>query len=174
LALIRGLKMNGSDHKTNGVKNGLAAKLKIYFAGAISAGRERQPLYAEMVRFIESLGAEVLSAHVARQDVLEKEAQLSAEDIFQRDMEFIEACHGMVAEVSRPSLGVGYEIATALTLWRPTLCLCEQSVFLTRMLTGNRHARLQIRFYQNNAEWQAALREFVQRLQKKPGLPMLA
>jgi nucleoside 2-deoxyribosyltransferase len=152
----------------------LPSKLKIYFAGAISAGRERQPLYAEMVHFLEALGAEVLSAHVARADVLEQEAQLSAEDIFQRDVEFIENCAGMVAEVSRPSLGVGYEIATALTLWRPTLCLCEQGVFLTRMLTGNPHARLQIRFYQNAAEWQAAFREFVQRLQKEENFPQLA
>lgn len=152
----------------------MASKLKIYFAGAISAGRERQPLYAEMVHFLEALGAEVLSAHVARSDVLEKEAQLSAAAIFQRDMVFIEDCAGMVAEVSRPSLGVGYEIATALMLWRPTLCLCEQGVFLTRLLTGNSHAQLQICFYQNNAEWQAALREFVQRLQKEDAVLRLA
>ncbi len=152
----------------------MAAKRKIYFAGAISAGRERQPLYAEMVHCIETLGAEVLSAHVARSDVLDQEAQLSAEAIFQRDMDFIENCDGLVAEVSRPSLGVGYEIATALTLWRPTLCLCEQSVFLTRMLTGNRHERLQIRFYQNAAEWQVALEEFVHSLQKEDTLLQFA
>jgi hypothetical protein len=152
----------------------MALNLKIYFAGAISAGRERQPLYAQMVHFLESLSLEVLSAHVARADVLEQEAQLSAEDIFQRDMDFIENCAGMVAEVSRPSLGVGYEIATALTLWRPTLCLCEQGVFLSRLLTGNSHPQLQIRFYQNAAEWQAALREFVQRLQEKDAAPWLA
>lgn len=166
--------MNVPDHKTNGVKNGLTAKLKIYFAGAISAGRERQPLYAEMVHCLESLGAEVLSAHVARADVLEQEAQLSAAAIFQRDMDFIENCAGMIAEVSRPSLGVGYEIATALTLWRPTLCLCEQGIFLSRLLTGNSHPQLQIRFYQNDAEWQAALREFAEHLQEKNGLPQLA
>jgi hypothetical protein len=165
---------NRPDHKTNGIKNGLTSKLKIYFAGAISAGRERQPLYAQMVHFLESLGAEVLSAHVARADVLEQEAQLSAAAIFQRDMDFIEDCTGMVAEVSRPSLGVGYEIATALTLWRPTLCLCEQGIFLSRLLTGNSHTQLQIRFYQNAAEWQAALQEFVQRLQKEDAAPRLA
>ena len=89
-------------------------------------------------------------------------------------MDFIENCAGMVAEVSRPSLGVGYEIATALTLWRPTLCLCEQGIFLSRLLTGNTHPQLQIRFYQNEAEWQAALREFVEHLQEKNGSPQLA
>jgi nucleoside 2-deoxyribosyltransferase len=143
------------------------SRLKIYFAGAISAGRERQPLYAQMVKFIESLEAEVLSAHVARLDVLEGENQLPAEAIFQRDVAFIENCHALIAEVSTPSLGVGYEIATALSSRRPTLCLCEHGIFLTRMLTGNPHPHLQIRFYRDRNEWQAAIVRFCRDLQKR-------
>ena len=146
--------------------------MKIYFAGAISAGRERQPLYAEMVHFLETLGAEVLSAHVARADVLAHEAQLPAEEIFNRDLRFIVSCDGMIAEVSQPSLGVGYEIATALSLWRPTLCLCEQGIFLTRMLTGNSHPRLQICFYRDAAAWQEALKSFCQALRQPDHTPL--
>jgi len=152
----------------------MESRPKIYFAGAISAGRERQPLYAEMVHFLETLGAEVLSAHVARADVLEHEAKLSAEEIFNRDLQFIESCDGMIAEVSRPSLGVGYEIATALSLWRPTLCLCEQEVFLTRLLTGNSHPRLQICFYHDTAAWQEALKNFCQALRQPDHTPRYA
>jgi nucleoside 2-deoxyribosyltransferase len=148
--------------------------MKIYFSGAISAGRERQPLYAEMVHFLEALGAEVLSAHVAKANVMEHEANLAAEEIFNRDMRLIENCDGLVAEVSRPSLGVGYEIATALTLWRPTLCLCEQGIFLTRMLTGNSHPRLQIRIYRETADWQEALKTFCQSLRQKNATPLYA
>ena len=150
------------------------AKLKIYFAGAISAGRERQPLYAAMVQFLETLGAEVLSAHVAHADVLAHEAKLTAEEIFNRDLQLLESCDGMVAEVSRPSLGVGYEIATALSLWRPTLCLCEQEIFLTRMLTGNSHPRLQICFYRDAAAWQEALKKFYQALRQPNHSPFYA
>jgi len=148
--------------------------LKIYFAGAISAGRERQPLYAEMVHFLETLGAEVLSAHVAKADVLAREAKLTAEEIFNRDLQFIESCDGMIAEVSRPSLGVGYEIATALSLWRPTLCLCEQEIFLTRMLTGNSHPRLQICFYRDPAAWQEALKTFCPARRQTNNTPLYA
>src|SRR5262245_14723418 len=150
----------------------MKSKLKIYFAGAISAGRERQPLYAEIVNFLESLNVEVLSAHVARADVLDFEAKLSAEEIFNRDMAFLEQCDGMIAEVRRPSLGVGYEIATALAMWRPTLCLCEQGVFLTRLLTGNSHPRLQIHFYNNTAVWQGAVQEFCQQLSTRNASPL--
>jgi hypothetical protein len=145
----------------------MKSTLKIYFAGAISAGRERQPLYAQMVQFLQSLRAEVLSAHVARPEVLEGEGRLSAEIIFQRNISFIEICHGMIAETSTPSLGVGYEIATALHLNRPTLCLCEHGIFLTRMLTGNSHPQLQIRFYRNTTEWQTAIEEFCRDLKKE-------
>jgi nucleoside 2-deoxyribosyltransferase len=147
---------------------------KIYFAAAISAGRERQSIYAEMVNFLETLGAEVLSPHVARADVLDAEAKLSAEEIFNRDMAFIVNCDGMIAEVSRPSLGVGYEIATALLLSRPTLCLCEQSVFLSRMLTGNRHPKLQIQFYHEAVNWHKAISEFCRQLQESPLTPLYA
>lgn len=152
----------------------MASSLKIYFAGAISAGRERQPVYAAMVDFLESIGVEVLSAHVARSDVIAKENKISAEEIFQRDLAFIENCGGMIAEVSRPSLGVGYEIATALTLWRPTLCLCEQGIFLSRLLTGNPHPKLQIQFYRHEDEWQEAIRGFCRRLQEAQTSPLYA
>ena len=138
--------------------------LKIYFSGAISAGRERQPVYARMVGLIESLGAEVLSAHVARPDVLRAEASLSAGEIFTRDMRLISACDGMIAEVSQPSLGVGYEIATALHRNCPVLCLCEQTVFLTRILTGNSDSNLTISFYNHDSEWQTAIADFCRKL----------
>jgi nucleoside 2-deoxyribosyltransferase len=149
-------------------------KLKIYFSAAISAGRERQPLYAEMVHFLETLEAEVLSAHVAKANVMEHEAKLTAEEIFNRDLRLIENCDGMVAEVSRPSLGVGYEIAAALALWRPTLCLCEQGIFLTRMLTGNSHPRLQIHFYREALDWQEVLKIFCQSLRQRDATPLYA
>jgi len=149
-------------------------KLKIYFAGAISAGRERQPLYAEMVRFLESLGTDVLSAHVAQPNVIEEENKLPAKEIFNRDLAFLENCDGMIAEVSRPSLGVGYEIATVLNWWRPVLCLCEQGIFLSRMLTGNSHPKLQIQFYRHAADWQEAIRIFCQHLRQAQVSPLYA
>jgi len=78
----------------------------------------------------------------------------------------IEACDAMIAEVSRPSLGVGYEIATALQLRRPVLCLCDKEVFLTRMLTGNTAPNLKIIFYSHEAEWQRAIAALSDHLSK--------
>lgn len=109
---------------------------------------------------------EVLSAHVAHANVLHAEAQLTAQEIFARDTRMIEACHAMIAEVSRPSLGVGFEIATALQRQRPVLCLCENEIFLTRMLTGNTDRNLSIVFYTQDLEWQGAITAFCDHLLK--------
>lgn len=140
--------------------------MKIYFSGAISAGRERQPVYADMVAFMQASGMNVLSAHVAHANVLHAEAQIMAQEIFERDVRMIHECDAMIAEVSRPSLGVGFEIATALRLQRPVLCLCDQEVFLTRMLTGNPDRNLKIVFYTETAEWQNAVAAFCDHLIK--------
>jgi len=113
-----------------------------------------------MVAFMQARGMQVLSAHVAHANVLHAEAQLTSQEIYARDMNMITACDAMIAEVSRPSLGVGYEIATALQLQRPVLCLCDKEVFLTRMLTGNTDTNLKIVFYANDEEWQRAISAF--------------
>ncbi len=109
---------------------------------------------------MQARGMQVLSAHVAHANVLHAEAQLTSQEIYARDMNMITACDAMIAEVSRPSLGVGYEIATALQLQRPVLCLCDKEVFLTRMLTGNTDTNLKIVFYANDEEWQRAISAF--------------
>lgn len=141
--------------------------MKIYFSGAISGGRDRQPLYQKIVRFLKELKAEVLTEHVAHEQVLHREANLSAHEIFKRDMHLIALCDGLIAEVSTPSLGVGYEIATALQQSKPVLCLCGEGVFLTRILTGNTDPYLIIKFYKNETEWQNFLADFIQQLRHK-------
>jgi hypothetical protein len=119
-----------------------------------------------MVAFVQACGHDVLSAHVAHAEVLHAEAQLSPQEIFTRDVRMIEAGEAVIAEVSRPSLGVGYEIALALELRKPVLCLCEKEIFLTRMLTGNTARNLKIVFYSTDEEWQRAISAFCDHLKQ--------
>ena len=140
--------------------------IKIYFAGAISAGRELQPTYQSMVDFIHERGGDVLSAHVAKAEVLTGESKLTDSEIFSRNLQFIIDCDGMVAEVTKPSLGVGFEIAEALHRNKPVICFCQKGIFLTRMLTGNPASNLSIQFYEQQ-EWQTPLEDFLQSLRNK-------
>jgi nucleoside 2-deoxyribosyltransferase len=54
---------------------------------------------------------------------LEKDRLLSDREIHDRDLQWIMESDLVVAEVTVPSLGVGYEIGRAVHLGKPALCL---------------------------------------------------
>ncbi len=97
--------------------------LKIYFAGAIRGGRDDVALYTEMISFLNTLG-EVLTEHVGDQELTEA-GNDGPDDryIHDRDILWLNQCDIVVAEVSVPSLGVGYELGQAVSLNKPVLCL---------------------------------------------------
>ncbi len=99
--------------------------MNIYFSCSLTGGRGDQAVYERLVEFLVAAGHIVPTAHLARPDVMDLERVVVPEDIYQRDMAWIESCQAMVAEVSTPSHGVGYEIAVALSLGKPVLC-CYQ------------------------------------------------
>lgn len=89
----------------------------IYFSGSISGGRDDVALYGRIAERLRAAGYEVVSGEVTDPTVASSGCELDDEDIWERDLERLEqvARRGgiLVAEASRPSLGVGYEIATA-------------------------------------------------------------
>jgi len=52
---------------------------------------------------------------------------LNDTEIFERDMEWLSQAHVVIAEVTQPSLTIGFEIARAITLDKPVLCLFRPS-----------------------------------------------
>jgi 2'-deoxynucleoside 5'-phosphate N-hydrolase len=113
--------------------------MKIYFAGSIRGGRINAPVYHSLIEYLSAFG-EVLTEHVG-------ETSLSAigddgpDDryIHDRDMAWLSACDLLVAEVSVPSLGVGYELGCAVALKKPVLCLYKSETRrpLSAMIAGN-------------------------------------
>jgi len=97
--------------------------MKIYFAGSIRGGRNDAQIYQEMIIFLKSLG-QVLTEHVGNPELTEKgDDGPDDRHIHDRDMQWLRSCDVVVAEVSVPSLGVGYEIGWAAALDKPVLCL---------------------------------------------------
>lgn len=101
--------------------------MNIYFAGAISGGRADVAHYREIVKALESDGYRVLAGAVAADHVGPGGEELTSRDIFDRDLGWLAEADLLVAEVSMPSTGVGYEIATmryrhekpVIALYRP-------------------------------------------------------
>ena len=96
--------------------------MNIYVAGAIRGGREDQALYLEIVRLLGEYGR-VLTEHVG--DAQLEESGEAGDDrlIHDRDLAWLRECECLVAEVTVPSLGVGYELGKATEWGKPTLCL---------------------------------------------------
>lgn len=62
------------------------------------------------------------------------EKSLNDTEILERDMQWLSQAQVVVAEVTQPSLGVGFEIARAITLNKPVLCLFRPSSGLRKMI----------------------------------------
>lgn len=113
--------------------------LKIYFAGAIRGGRDDAALYLEMIRFLQAFG-KVLTEHVG--DPALSEAGDDGPDdrfIHERDMIWLRGSDIVVAEVTLPSLGVGYELGWACALGKPVLALYRSRPHkpLSAMIAGS-------------------------------------
>lgn len=97
--------------------------MKIYFAGSIRGGRDDAEMYMQLIEHIQTK-AEVLTEHIGSPSLTsEGESQSHEEFIHNRDMEWLLSSDAIIAEVSTPSLGVGYEIGRALEHGKKVLCL---------------------------------------------------
>lgn len=96
----------------------------IYFSGSISGGRGDVGLYRRMIDALENEGHRVIAGAVAAEHVGDGGEALGMREIFERDLGWIDESDLVVAEVSIPSLGVGYEIGYArYRRGIPVLCL---------------------------------------------------
>jgi nucleoside 2-deoxyribosyltransferase len=115
--------------------------MTIYFAGAISGGRADVALYRDIIAALEADGHHVLAGAVAAEHVTASGETLDSCAIFDRDLAWIAAADVLVAEVSMPSTGVGYEIATARYHYKiPVICLYRpaHTTRCTAMVSGDR------------------------------------
>ena len=139
----------------------IIAPMQIYFSGAISGGRDDLSVYQHIVAQLQAAGVAVPSAHVADPAVLSRESSVSPRDVYRRDIGWIEQSDAMVAEVSTPSLGVGYEVGYALRIAKPVLCLYRRGLFISKMITGNPAPTLVVATYENLDELDARLDSFL-------------
>lgn len=111
--------------------------VKIYFCGSIKGGRQDRPVYEQMIHFLSSFG-QVLTEHIADSSV-GVDQDLSDQDIHDRDIRWLREADLVIAEVTQPSLGVGYEIGRALEWGKPIMALFRQSADrkLSAMIAGS-------------------------------------
>jgi len=139
--------------------------MNIYFACSITGGREFESVYQALTQAMLADGHEVPTAHLADSTVLELETRVSPREVYDRDVRWIAAADALIAEVSVPSHGVGYEIGYALGAGKPVLCLAQQGRKVSKMISGNPHRGLKTQTYRDASEAIRLAREFVHGLQ---------
>jgi 2'-deoxynucleoside 5'-phosphate N-hydrolase len=137
--------------------------MNIYFACSITGGRDFQPVYQAITAALLADRHEVPTAHLAGADVKALEAVVHPNDVYERDVAWIRVCDALVAEVSTPSHGVGYEVAFALSLGKPVLCLYREGQAVSKMITGNSSPKIRVVTYTDTAEAVKLVRDFTNR-----------
>jgi 2'-deoxynucleoside 5'-phosphate N-hydrolase len=135
--------------------------LNIYFACSITGGREFESVYQAVVAALVSEGHTVPTAHLAESGVSAREAELPPQEVYSRDVAWIRSCDVLIAEVSVPSHGVGYEIGFALGLGKRVLALCQDGRKVSKMISGNPDPNLTMTMYRTTEDALNQIREFL-------------
>jgi hypothetical protein len=136
---------------------------KVYFACSIRGGRDDANFYGELVTIIKKY-AEVLTEIFADKTLTTAGSAGPTGDIWSNDIRWIGQADAIIAEVTNPSLGVGYEIARAEKMGKPVLCLfrSEGERKLSAMIHGSPHAT--IFEYENPLSAEHAISAFLNKI----------
>lgn len=134
--------------------------MNIYFCGSIRGGRDLAADYEKMIALLGNYG-KVLTEHLGSNELIEsKDRILSDQEIHDRDLQWIVESEVIVAEVTVPSLGVGYEIGRAIEMGKPVLCVFQtgSDFTLSAMISGSN--RLEVKYYKSMEEVEELFRVF--------------
>jgi 2'-deoxynucleoside 5'-phosphate N-hydrolase len=135
--------------------------MKFYFCGSIRGGRQLADDYQRIIEMLKQYG-QVLTEHLGDdQEIETKDRILSDVQIHDRDMDWVRESDLVVAEVTIPSLGVGYEIGRAIELGKPVLSLFKSGsgFYLSAMIGGSEGVSMV--HYENIGELAGPLEMFI-------------
>ncbi len=140
---------------------------KIYFSCSIAGGRDHAHVYQDVVDNIKATGMHVLSEIFADKTIKPEHGptrHLTDHQIWQKDLGGVKEADGVIAEVTQPSFGVGYEIAKAEDYKKPVLALFYKGSGrrLSPMIAGD--PNVTVFEYDDIAETKAPIQAFIDTL----------
>lgn len=135
--------------------------MNIYFSCSITGGRDDQTIYRQMVDYMLGKGHEIPTAHLASPDLEKLEVNIASEDVYRWDIDWVRKCDVLVAEVSTPSHGVGYEIAEAVIIGKPVLCVYREGVRVSKIILGNTELNIRVSAYSSTENLLSIIDKFL-------------
>jgi 2'-deoxynucleoside 5'-phosphate N-hydrolase len=117
--------------------------MKIYLACTVRGSRSGVLAARAIADRLQRHGHEVLTTHVLSDDADSAESQLTEEEVYRRDIEWLSTCDALVAEASGSSYGVGFEVGYVVGRARDTgqqivvLYDAARRDSVSRLVTGN-------------------------------------
>lgn len=132
----------------------------IYCAGPMRGNTTYHENYSEIVRVVESLGHTALSEKSSK---FSSTVLLSDKQIYTRDVKWIDGSKIMIAEVSGPSLGVGFEISYALFVKKiPVLAVYHSNAGqISSMISGCPNPLLQLKKFSDIDDLTSTIKKFI-------------
>lgn len=121
--------------------------VRVYLACTIRGDRSRLAVARALGAAIEAAGHELMTGRFLDDAAEDDDGRLTAEEVFQRDIAWLDACDLLVAEASGSSYGVGFEVGYVLGRADETgkrvvlLYDAARRDAVSRMISGNDHPR---------------------------------
>jgi 2'-deoxynucleoside 5'-phosphate N-hydrolase len=137
--------------------------MTIYLACTVRGDRGAIAGLRSLVTALESAGHTILTKHLLDDNVDGAEAALTERAVYDRDIEWLEACDILIADASGSSFGVGFEVGYVLgrsdrTNQRVVLLYrADRRDQISRLIVGNAHPRCEVVPYATGAELAAAV-----------------
>ena len=135
--------------------------MKIYFGFTVAGDRSQVSAARRLVELLEGLGHEVLTRHLVADDAALKDRSISAQAVYERDMNWLRQCDVFIAEVSGSSFGLGYEAGYVLGSSEKKAILFyhrDAAPRISLLITGNTHPNCRLVAYSEPEEIEEQLR----------------
>ena len=121
--------------------------MKIYFGFTVSGDRSSLGVARKIVELLGTMGHQVLTHHLVQEDAWEVDRRITPQEVFRRDMKWLEECDLFMAEVSGSSFGLGFETGYLLGATTKKVVLFYRRDLegkLSLLITGLAHANCRV------------------------------
>jgi 2'-deoxynucleoside 5'-phosphate N-hydrolase len=129
--------------------------MQIYLACTVRGDRGAIAGLRALVTSLEAAGHTILTKHLLDDNVDGAESALTERAVYERDIEWLEACDLLIADASGSSFGVGFEVGYVLGRSDRTdqrvvlLYRGDRRDQISRLVIGNAHPRCHVLSYED-------------------------
>jgi hypothetical protein len=142
--------------------------MNVYLACTVRGDRGAIPIARGIAARLQHHGHIVVTTHLLADDADDAESALREEDVYYRDVTWLEASQLLVAEASGSSYGVGFEVGYVLGRsahsGQRVLLLCDAArrPRVSRLIPGNRHPHCTVYVYSGMDDLTRFLDEYLE------------